>query len=412
MRFSHLQLFNQGLQSFSRLQSDNLRTQEQISTGKKILTPSDDPVASTRIQQLQDELALNEQYQKNIQAIELQLNAQEVQISSAENSLIRLRELAVQAGNGALNAQDRRAIAAEVQVIQDEMLAVANARDGSGKYIFAGYQTGDAPYEKFADGTIHYVGDQGQRSLKVSATTSMSMTTRARDVFTDVPSVGNSFAVRADQNNQADPPAIIKNEGFFDQDVFNANFETYPQDYVVTFDDPPTTYSIARGSDGFIAPVNAGLPYNSGASIEVLGRQFSITGSPEAGDRFVIESRKTESVFETTEKLLEGLQEFGDSGSDSIDLSALVGRTLDSYDNSLDKMIQARTSIGARLNVAENTRNIHEDVELINQKILSDVRDVDYEEAISQLSYQTFVLEAAQQSFARIANLSLFNFLR
>lgn len=410
MRFSHIQLFNQSLQSFGRLQGDNLRTQEQISSGRKILTPSDDPIASTRIQQLQDELAQNDQFQNNIRAIELRLSAQEVQISSAENTLIRLRELTVQAGNGALSVQDRRAIAAEVEVIQDEMMSIANAKDGTGKYIFAGFQTGDAPYEKFADGTIHYVGDEGQRSLKISATTSMSMTTSARDVFTDVPGLNNSFAVLANQNNLADPPAIIEAEGIINQASFDASFAAYPDDYDIIFNDPPTTYDVVRRSDGFVD--TAGQGFTSGAQVVINGRQFSITGSPAAGDRFVVESRKNESVFETTEKLLEGLREIGDSGPDSLELSALVGRSLESYDNSLDKMLQARTSIGARLNVAENTLNIHQDVELINQKILSDVRDVDYEEAISQLSYQTFVLEAAQQSFARIANLSLFNFLR
>jgi len=410
MRFSHIQLFNQSLQSFGRLQGDNLRTQEQISSGRKILTPSDDPIASTRIQQLQDELAQNDQYQNNIRAIELRLSAQEVQIASAENSLIRLRELTIQAGNGALNTQDRRAIAAEVSVIQDEMMSIANARDGSGKYIFAGFQSGDAPYEKDVDGSIHYTGDEGQRSLKISATTSMSMTTSARDVFTDAPALGNSFAVRARQSNVADPPAIIKNEGIFDQAGFDANFAVYPDDDEIIFNDPPTTYDVIRRSDGAVD--RAAQSFTSGQSVVVNGRQFSITGSPAAGDRFVLESRLKESVFETTERLLAGLQGIGDSGPESLELSALVSRTIESYDNSLDKMIQARTSIGARLNVAENTRNIHQDVELINQKILSDVRDVDYEEAISQLSYQTFVLEAAQQSFARIANLSLFNFLR
>ena len=56
MRFSNIQLFNQGLQSFSRIQADNLRTQEQISSGRRVLVPSDDPIASTRIQKLQTEL--------------------------------------------------------------------------------------------------------------------------------------------------------------------------------------------------------------------------------------------------------------------------------------------------------------------------------------------------------------------
>jgi flagellar hook-associated protein 3 FlgL len=75
-------------------------------------------------------------------------------------------------------------------------------------------------------------------------------------------------------------------------------------------------------------------------------------------------------------------------------------------------MLQARTSVGARLNVVESTRNLQQDMTLLNEKLLSDVQDIDYNEAISRLSLQSFMLQAAQQSYAKISNLSLFNFLR
>ena len=183
-----------------------------------------------------------------------------------------------------------------------------------------------------------------------------------------------------------------------------------PDDFTLVFDNPPTQYDVVRRSDG--ATVNAAVPYVSGDDITIEGMTFAITGSPAAGDRFLVESRATQSVFETFDKLLVGLQKLGDTGPESIELSGVIGDTLESMDNTLNQMLQARTSIGSRLNVAENTLNVHQDVELLNQEVLSDIRDLDYEEAISRLTYQSFVLEAAQQSFSRIANLSLFNFLR
>lgn len=409
MRFSHIQLFNQGLQSFSRIQADNLKIQEQISRGQRVLTPSDDPIASTRIQKLQDELTQNEQFQNNIRSIELQLRAQETHIDGAEKILMRARDLTVQAGSGALSHADRQAIATEIRSIREQMLAVANARDGSGKFVFAGYQTNTPPYVEQPDGRVQYIGDEGERNLSISSTTNMSLTTKARSVFTDIASLGETFATRADPNNRAEPPATISLGEITDQNVFDDFFQNLPDDFTVVFQDPPTIYSIVRRSDGAIIDSE---PYVSGEDITVSGMTFAITGAPMAGDRFIVESRATQSVFETFDKLLVGLEKLGDSGPESIELSEVIGSSLESMDNTLNQMLQARTSIGSRLNVAENTLNVHLDVELLNQEILSDIRDLDYEEAISRLSYQSFILEAAQQSFSRIANLSLFNFLR
>lgn len=409
MRFSHIQLFNQGLQSFNRIQGDNLRLQEQISSGRRVLTPSDDPIAATRIQKLQDELTQNEQFQNNIRSIDLQLRAQETHIDGAEQILMRARDLTVQAGSGALTHADRQAIATEISSIRDEMLAIANARDGSGKYVFSGYQTNTPPYAETSDGRIQYIGDDGERKLTISSTTTMSLTSKARAIFTDISSIGNTFATRADETNEAVPPATISLGEITDPSTFDSFFQNLPDDFIIVFQNPPTEYDILRRSGGTFA---SSQPYVSGEDITIEGMTFSITGSPAAGDRFNIESRATQSVFETFDKLLLGLETLGDSGPDSIALSQVIGSSLESMDNTLNQMLQARTSIGSRLNVAENTLNVHKDVELLNQEILSDIRDIDYEEAISRLSYQSFVLEAAQQSFSRIANLSLFNFLR
>lgn len=409
MRFSHIQLFNQGLQSFSRIQSDNQKIQEQISRGQRVLTPSDDPIASVRIQKLQDELTQNEQFQNNIRSIDLQLRAQETHIEGAEKILMRARDLTVQAGSGALTHADRQAIATEIRSIREQMLAVANARDGSGKFVFAGYQTNIPPYVEQSDGRIQYVGDEGERNLSISTTTTMSLTTKARSIFTDIASLGSTFATHADANNLAEPPATISLGEITDEAAFDNFFNNLPDDFIIVFQDPPTAFDIRQRSGGTYA---ADQPFVSGEDITIEGMTFSIIGAPEARDRFNIESRATQSVFETFDKLLVGLEKLGDTGPESIELSDVIGSSLESMDNTLNQMLQARTSIGSRLNVAENTLNVHLDVELLNQEILSDIRDLDFEEAISRLSYQSFVLEAAQQSFSRIANLSLFNFLR
>lgn len=85
---------------------------------------------------------------------------------------------------------------------------------------------------------------------------------------------------------------------------------------------------------------------------------------------------------------------------------------LKNLDNGLGQVLEVQTEIGARLNLVESTGNDNEDVTLVNKAVQAELRELDYAEALSRLSFQTIVLEAAQQSYVKIAGLNLFDQLR
>lgn len=85
---------------------------------------------------------------------------------------------------------------------------------------------------------------------------------------------------------------------------------------------------------------------------------------------------------------------------------------LQNIDNAIGQVDGARTSLGVRLNVIESTQLENDEATLINTQVQSGLKDLDYAEALSRLSMQSIVLQAAQQSFVKTSNLSLFNFLR
>ena len=89
-----------------------------------------------------------------------------------------------------------------------------------------------------------------------------------------------------------------------------------------------------------------------------------------------------------------------------------VAVALTNLDHGMVSVDQARGNIGARLNVIESTQTDNEDVTLVNKGVQAELRELDYAEALSRLSMQTVVLEAAQQSYVKIAGLSLFNVMR
>src|SRR5690606_33762817 len=129
MRISTQQMFGRGLDSMQDVNSQLQKTQMQISTGKRLLTPSDDPVASARIVQLNQELSLNKQYQSNIDMAENRLTMQDDLLGSINDVLHRVRELTTQAGNGALSVEDKNTIAAELRQRLDQVAGMMNSKD-------------------------------------------------------------------------------------------------------------------------------------------------------------------------------------------------------------------------------------------------------------------------------------------
>ncbi|MGB1091790.1 MAG: flagellar hook-associated protein FlgL, partial [Oceanobacter sp.] len=140
MRISTLQMHKDGLANMLQNQQDLNKTQQQVASGRRVLTPADDPIAATKILQLEQDLAQREQFDNNMTAAENRLELEEVTLGSVSDYYARLKELTVSAGGGALTQSDRQAIAAEVEQIQLALVDLFNTRDANGEYVFAGYQ--------------------------------------------------------------------------------------------------------------------------------------------------------------------------------------------------------------------------------------------------------------------------------
>jgi flagellar hook-associated protein 3 FlgL len=145
MRISTNTLFTQGQARISELQSGLVKTQQQISTGRQILTPADDPIGAALVLNLQQGQAINQQFASNRLNAGNALQQQEGVLSSLDTLVQDLKTLLVSAGNGTLDDTQRGFIAVELDSKFDQMLALANSRDGMGNYQFSGYQVGVMP---------------------------------------------------------------------------------------------------------------------------------------------------------------------------------------------------------------------------------------------------------------------------
>lgn len=182
MRISTQNLFEMGGARLSDLQGELARTQQQISSGRRILVPSDDPAGSARALDIAQSQALNTQYGVNRQSAKNALSAMEGTLSSVTSLLLDVKTATIAAGNGALTDSDRGFLATELRGRFDELLGLANARDALGNYMFSGFQTATPAFVQTAGG-VQYQGDQGQRLVRVDTAREMAVSNTGKSVF-------------------------------------------------------------------------------------------------------------------------------------------------------------------------------------------------------------------------------------
>jgi flagellar hook-associated protein 3 FlgL len=411
LRLSTLQIHSTGLRGLLDMQKAVSNTQEQIASSKRVLTPGDDPIATTRILALNQELALNTQYNSNLETLRNRLQREETAIAGIDGLISSAQELVTQAGNGALNADQRGFMAVEMQSIVQSMAQLMNSRDASGEFIFAGYQGKSEPFVLGDDGRYRYEGDEGQRTIQVAAATSVASSDSGKNLFVDVKSVANTVVAFANESNRGLPPANVGSERITDREAFA---EFFPEDVIIEFrpldeSSPPIlNYHVKQVSDGRILTENQ--PYVSGEPITFGGASVRITGQPAVGDTFIVESSSKKGLLTNLEDFIVSLRTLGDNPADRQTLATEISDSLGNLSNAQASLLETRSAVGARLNLVDNTVDSNAEFELVIKTALSGLQDLDYASAISQLTQESFILEAAQASFARVSRLSIFNF--
>ncbi|SNC75031.1 flagellar hook-associated protein 3 FlgL [Marinobacter sp. es.048] len=404
IRISSQQIFSGGINRLQELNTSLNSTQQQISTGQRVNKPSDDPVAAARILKLDQELSRVETYQRNVDLADNRLKQEENALASSIDVIQRIRELTVQAGNGSLSANDRRSISSELEERLGQLANIANTRDASGEYIFSGFQGSVKAFEQDPSGSWIYQGDEGQRVLEIDDGVTVPISDNGKDIFVRVP------AAVTGENTAVTSGSAISGVSLVNEADLQAAFPgTFPDDINIQVDDNGVI--TASNSLGPLS-VTPGL-YENGEPFEVAGVEATITGplptAPDV-DSYTLKINEKQSVFGTIENLISGLNNIDKtSPGGQAQYDDLIANSLINLDNAQESIILKQTELGGRMNAVESTKTFLEDSSVYTNEIRSQLQDVDYAEAISNLSFQSFVLQAAQQSFAQVSQLSLFD---
>jgi len=409
MRISTLQAFNNGVAGLQRNYANVTRTQEQISTGNRILTPADDPVASVRLLQLEQQQNVLSQYNANLTAAKNSLTQEEVILNSVNTVLQRVRELAVQAGNGGLSAEDRKSIAAELREREDELLSLMNTRNARGEYLFSGFQGKTQPFVRDGAGSYSYQGDEGQRNLQIASSLNIAISDSGKSIFESVTNAGRlEVADRVSLGFPVSEPLVSDEVAFSNYRGIRIVFDSDLEGKYEVFGMPKD-----GGAEVSLGTSNLDNDNDSDDKLVYGGVTLFVGGQPPTGSVILVQGKvpvaEKQGILDTVANLRVALEDPTANGNDIRDAVAVA---LTNLDHGMISVDAARGNIGARLNVIETTQTDNEDVALVNKAVQAELRELDYAEALSRLSFQTIILEAAQQSYVKISGLNLFNAMR
>ena len=307
MKISTSYLFDRATQQMSTVQTDLAKTQAQIAARKQVLNPSDAPDQAASIQRLKSIIGRQNSYTNTLENVQSRLDAEDSSLGSASDLLIRVKEISVQAANGTLGTNDRKALGTELQGLRDQLLSLANSQDSNGNYLFAGSRVREPAFAVDASGYPAYQGDQTRMNVVVGEQRTFAINRTGTDAFVRV--------VRTDASG------VSSGVGFF------------------------------QSLDELTTAVN-------GSDIKNIQRGIG-----------------------EMDRLLEGVS-------------------------------LARADVGTDMKTVEQQTSVVEDTVLSLKTTLSNIEDLDYATAITEMKKQMLALEAAQSSFAQISQLNLFNYLK
>ncbi|CAB3630800.1 flagellar hook-associated protein FlgL [Achromobacter pestifer] len=412
MRLSTTMMYTNGLSGVLSQESDMNRLVEQVGSGRKYLTPADDPLSAALAIGVAQTQSINSTYAMNRQTANTNLGQESNTLDSVKNALQEARTRVIQAG-GVLSDSDRQTLSTALKSTREALLGLANTTDGSGQYLFSGNDGSVMPYTKDASGKIQYSGSVGERTIQVDQSRQLSTSDLGVDVFGRANPGSQAYVASAPASNtgtaQFSAVSVTPGSGNLDKN-FTVTFEadaTGAMGFRVTTTD-------ANGGNPVTVPdpSQPAKAYATGTAIDFGGVSMVVTGEPKAGDTIKVESVQSTDmdVFSTLDNLIAALDapSNGDPAATARVTNALATANK-KLSNSYDNVLTVTASVGARMNELDALDATGTKKGLTYSKSLSDLEDLDYYAGASQLALRQVALQAASAAFMTIQGSSLFS---
>ncbi len=407
----------QMLNRFDQINEAVQTRQTQIATGQRITESADAPVDAVRLSavtELREEVS---RYQDNVTTAQRRLSLGDDVLETADNILSRLRELSIAAANDAMSADERNAIRIETLELRDAMLSLANTRDNAGQALFGGYATDQSPFVEGPDGRIAYLGDGGEHTLAASDTMRLPTSVNGAKVFMQVESGGqmvstfdiiDSFVAALETAETTSQSATATTS--MSVDLVAAR---HPQGWAFTLTGPDGSAEIAFDAvagnvEEAASAINAVSAQTGVSATDVNGRlELSATGD------IALSNLRIEGVDRAFSPPAYYASVFNEDGAETTlapanqEIRAQIARLGDAGQS----IAVSRTTVGARLNRANDQEELLTQRTLILEQEIGDISSANIEQVITELQALLVNRDAARQAYSLIGQRSLFDFL-
>jgi flagellar hook-associated protein 3 FlgL len=397
-RISTLMQYRFGEQQIAGRQRELLSAQLQLSSGRRIATPSDDPLGAADASTIRSGLSRLVQYKDNQGHARFLLNQAETVVSKLGEAVVETQERLVAAGNGAYGDQERRALARDLQGLLDRIVGLANSQDGAGGYLFAGTRDGAAPFVQNGN-LVAFRGDGTSQRLEVANDRLLQVKFSGDDLLLKIRPGNGSFVTAADAGNTG--------AASIDAGAVTSPAALSGSAYTIDFDG--ASYVVTRLADSaqtVVAPSASGP-----TTIELDGMRVTLNGTAAAGDRFTIAPAGYQSLFDTLGQAIAMLQTPLADAAARARFNSTYANVLASVEQAADHLRLKRAESGSALSELDGYEQVNEERSLEHEARRSTVEDLDYAQAASELTRRQTAFEAAIRSYSVVSKLSLFNYL-
>lgn len=414
MRISTNQIFNKANADMLNNQKSLIDVQEKLTSGKKYNSLAEDPIAANRIIQLRREVESYTQMNENVDAATRRLDIEEAAMSDMIETAQRAKELAVQMGNASYGNVNYAAIARELEQLVSKAEGIVNTKDAKGEYLFSGTQGLKNAYQ-LQSGRYVFQGDPVSREVKVSNSMKVQTSDSGLEVFENISGTG------ALQITGPSPDGIPFHN-IFDEQAFSAQ-SALTGGMTFTFtDNAGVTEVTVTDAYGNVVDDRFGNALSNKTVDPVLGFVALLDGAnvlaktPAAALPTTTNIKFDAAKDNIMNKMMNVIDSIGATDvSTAAGRASLMGVTQDfiaDIDEALDSFSMTMSSIGGRLANLEDVRQSNLDYQTVTQKALSNIEDLDYAKASTDLAKSQTALEASYAAFSKIQNLSLFDYIR
>ena len=422
-------LFNQqAVNQFGKLTEQIQDMQAKVSTGKNILKSSDDPVAAVELSAAKEQKNILDRFKRNVDSAQRRLDLADASIQQAVNVMIRISELAIQAGNDTNGVSERIALRTEVEQLSNVMMEIANTRDAQGQSLFAGYHTNSQAFRKNVDGTFEYLGDRGTHSVQISESMNVATSVDGGTAFETVDTGKgrkSTFDIITNTINAISTASGLSRQGSGAASAsLDFNVPRDPQNWTFTLTGSKgaktisTTISEGKFSD-VVTKINAETA-NTGISAALDSATGKITLTETQSRLIKVDNIQIEGMdFSSTE--VKSYVDFNTLSGDGTavgayrrltDVDQLISSSVTDVQKATDHLSQQRAFLGAQINKAEHQKDALDQRIIATSEKISDIDTADMAALVTKLQSLLLNKDAAQQAYAKISQSSLFDYLK